>query len=97
MVDNVNEEGLTPEVGCEGLLDDVGSNVEVVISFVDDKIEEVSMFSGVVISLVDEKNEEWLTPEVEFVVVDSLVDVVSNVEVDISLVDEKTEEILVVV
>ena len=97
MVDNVNEEGLTPEVGCVGLSDDVGSNVEVVISLVGDEIEEVSMFSGVVISLVDDKNEEWLTPEVEYVVVGSLVDVVSNVEVGISSVEDEIEEVSVVV
>ena len=95
MVDNVKEEGLTPEVGCEGLLDDVGSNVEVVISLVDDETEEVTMFSGVLISLVDDKNEEWLTPEVEFVVVGSLVDVVSSVEVGLSSVEDEIEEVCV--
>ena len=52
-----------------GSFDIVCSNVEVVISFVDDEIEEVSVLSGVVISLVDDENEEGLDTKVEYAVV----------------------------
>ena len=40
--------------------------MEVVISSVDDNIEEVFVLSGVVISLVDDENEVGLDTKVEY-------------------------------
>ena len=58
------KDGLDPDAGYVGSLDDVGLNVEDVISLVDDKIDEFFVLSEVVLSLVVNVNEEGLNPEV---------------------------------
>ena len=81
MVYNANEEGLThEEVGYIGSLDVVGSNVEVVIIWVDDEIEEASVLSG----FDDEIEEVPVVVKVGFLeeILIAVSNCVGNIDVD---------------